>query len=45
MLCAAVSLLFGKVLFCFAMTMLIFSPEKKKERENRGGCDSIGQYG
>lgn len=35
MLRAAVSVLFGKVLFCFAMTMLIFSPEKKK-REKTG---------
>ena len=37
----------GKVLFSFAVTMLVFYPckKKKKKRKNRGVCDNIGQYG
>ena len=35
----------GKVLFSFAVTMLVFYPCRKKKRKNRGVCDNIGQYG
>ena len=35
----------GKVLFIFAVTMLVFYPCRKKKRKNRGVCDNIGQYG
>ena len=35
----------GKVLFSFSVIMLVFYLCKKKEKNTRGGCDNIVQYG